>query len=101
MIPRNPSLDVTNKNYRAPELLTQECSQKMDIYALGLILFELYSCSSSLEKEFYFKQLQHNHQLPDKYDMTNPHIAKLILLFTEPDPNKRPTISEFMNDDLL
>ncbi|CAG9321453.1 EIF2AK2_2 [Blepharisma stoltei] len=101
VLPRNRSIDVISIHYRAPELLTQECSQKMDIYALGLILFELFFEGSPLEKEFYFNQLNAHHILPERFESENRNISKIILMLTEPDPIVRPDIFAVMKHDFL
>lgn len=88
--------------YLAPEQSTTEYSNKVDIYPLGIILLELcYKYSTYHELHRCLKLLTTKNQLPEEITKEYPVECKVILWFTQNDPEKRPEASEFLKCDLI
>src|SRR5258708_2190643 len=82
--------------YMAPEQLTgKEVSVQSDIYALGLVMYEMYTGKAPFEEETAAEILHLRQQSsvshPSKliHDM-DPAVERAILQCLEPDPRKRP-----------
>ncbi len=69
----------------APELEANESyNDKVDIYALGLILFEMFNIFRTRHERFMLMSgLSKNHQLPPKFEKNFELEAKLIIWMTE------------------
>ncbi|MCP4901444.1 MAG: serine/threonine protein kinase, partial [bacterium] len=83
--------------YMAPEQLAgKEVSVRSDIYALGLVLYELFSGRKAFEaetlEEIARQRLDSQPQSPSSYmDALDPAIERVILRCLESDPANRPT----------
>lgn len=86
--------------YAAPEQINQNIyDNKVDIYSLGLILFEIfYPFITRMEKIDYQYQLREKNSLPEKFSSILPEIAELIVSMTTQDPECRPDISEVLTE---
>lgn len=68
---------------------------KVDIYALGLILLEVASNIGTLhEKIEYFDRLKTKREIPESCSAFNQIEGELILRLTETSPKRRPTAEE-------
>ena len=84
--------------YLAPEL---ECglnyNEKIDIYALGLILFELlFVISTRHEHDNLFKSLKLHHNFPLEMKVAYKEECRLIEWMTQREPEDRATVFEIM-----
>ena len=72
--------NVGTERYMAPEVITTEYNNKVDIYSCGILLYELFS------GKIYFNSFnwKNNLKLPNK-------LKELILKMVNDDPNKRPS----------
>eukprot|EP01133_Synstelium_polycarpum_P019918 gene19918-23871_t len=79
--------------YASPEQLSGSVySNKVDIYSLGIILFELlYPFNTMFERSETIKHLKEGGKIPDLFMARNPYEAKLIKSMVSPDPEQRPT----------
>ncbi|KAJ5067968.1 eukaryotic translation initiation factor 2-alpha kinase 1-related [Anaeramoeba ignava] len=90
--------------YISPEQLenSQNCSQKSDVYSLGIILFELlYPFTSQEENKKLILKLRKTHKLPSNFIQKYPDISNLILEMTSSNPNSRPEISDILSKNLF
>jgi len=89
---------VLNLRFRlAPEvLLGEEYSNKVDIYAFGVILWELVSRSHYMDKQFYsaIRNAIVAGERPDIPDVCLSGITKLMSSCWAADPSSRPSINE-------
>ncbi|RKP13313.1 kinase-like domain-containing protein, partial [Piptocephalis cylindrospora] len=68
---------------------------RVDIYALGIILMELYHPFSTLmERSVVLTSLREDRVLPDKLLLRWPKVSALILWMTAPDRTLRPTADQ-------
>lgn len=68
---------------------------RVDIYALGIILMELYHPFTTLmERSIVLTSLREDRVLPDKLLLRWPKVAALILWMTAPDRTLRPTADQ-------
>ncbi|GAB1220360.1 hypothetical protein ENUP19_0052G0014 [Entamoeba nuttalli] len=83
--------------YAAPEIVTGNYDNKIDIYSLGIILYEM-CLSPTTRSEFIYNldrlknQRKINGTVENQYQM----YKELILEMTEPNPKDRPTIDEVL-----
>lgn len=102
---KNPKKSHTKNigtvQYAAPEQLeSSEYDQKVDIYSLGLVLFEiLHPMKTLMERKEKMTRLKKNYLFPIEFDSTKEmQLAKqLILKMVEASPNARFNIHEVMN----
>ena len=85
--------------YAAPEQININIyDHKVDIYSLGLILFELfYPFITRMEKTDLQSQLREKHILPNNFCEKIYEISNLIISMTSEDPEKRPEVSKVIN----
>jgi serine/threonine-protein kinase len=82
--------------YMAPEQLTgKEVSVQSDIYALGLVMYEMYTGKAPFEAETAAEILHLREQSKVSHPSTlihdmDPAVERAILQCLEPDPRKRP-----------
>lgn len=90
--------------YLAPELWKgQKCTKKSDIWALGVILYELccqgYPYPATNEEELKKKVIE---QKPDKFpNHVSKEFQEMINKMLKKDQNKRPCIEELIYSDLF
>ena len=86
--------------YVAPELLdgTRSYSSKVDIFSLGIILFELYQpFATSMERAKTIQQLKRKGIVPDSDLKTRlSDVCNLIERLVSVDPNVRPSADEIL-----
>lgn len=99
--PRVNSLRVGNSQYFAPEQsFNSEYDFKVDIFPLGLILFEL--CSrKSIKNEMFFKELRNNQSIPHKMIQKYPIEASIVKWLVKPKPDERPDLTQLLESNLV
>lgn len=82
--------------YAAPEQINQNFyDHKVDIYSLGLILFEIfYPFITRMEKTELQSQLRDKQQLPAKFVENQPKLVDLIIKMSDKNSEVRPEILE-------
>lgn len=90
-------------NYIAPEMLGKKGhSYEVDIWAIGCILYTLLVGKPPFEtaslKETYAKIKNNEYQIPSRI---SAHARHLIQRLLQPDPSKRPTITEVSQFDFF
>jgi serine/threonine protein kinase len=85
------STDYGTYIYCPPES-TSFYTTKSDIYALGMILFELYCLfGSGMERSIVLSKFKDSRYIPDEMLSQYPMVCELILALTNKDPDGRPT----------
>ena len=88
--------------YMAPEQMSSRLyTEKVDIFALGLILFELvYSFDTQMEKVRHFTDARQL-KFPKNFRTRFPQEAELIFAMLQKHPESRPTAQEINNNVML
>src|SRR5262245_2450626 len=95
LVAEDSTAAVGTPSYMAPEQAQGgRLDQRCDIYALGLVLFEMFTGTAAFTGEtpmvVALKQIQSSPANPREIEHTIPdHIAKAVLRCLEKDPNKR------------
>jgi serine/threonine protein kinase len=89
--------------YMAPEQKKGEICPGSDVYALGLILFELLAqFSTTHERQTAMTNLKQAYVLPESFSKKYPIPETLILQMIAKNASDRPSVSELIqNEDLL
>lgn len=80
--------------YISPECLAgAHYDNKVDIYALGIILFEMFAgpFETSMERSKTILALKTSGVFPPQFATKYPQVMKLVSLLLQPDPTRRPT----------
>jgi len=99
----NPEVSAENNGtylYMSPEQLRHyEYSSKVDIFSLGIILYELVvSFETEMERCETLKNL-HKNKFSEKFINEYPIEKNLVAFLIEPVPNKRPTANEILSSN--
>eukprot|EP00736_Rhodelphis_marinus_P011289 Rmarinus@m.12205 len=102
------TVGVGTSFYIAPELLPNETGavqpydNKVDIYSLGVILFEM-SCPfrTYMERSDSLTRLRTTGAFPDGFEESHPLGAQVIRWLVQKDPAARPTALEILHSRLL
>lgn len=85
--------------YMAPELHTPCYNLKVDIFAAGIVLFELYQVfSTEMERHCLITQLHEKRLVPRSFMALHPEVARMVLKLTHSDPEQRPSAYDLLND---
>jgi serine/threonine protein kinase len=85
--------------YMAPELHTNRYDTSVDIFAAGIVLFELFHVFSTEMERFELLTLLHEKRLvTHAFIQAYPLEATLVLKMTHADPAMRPTAFDLLND---
>ena len=91
---------VGKDNYAAPEILKgTEYNNKVDIYSLGCIIYELFTLN-----EYYMDKVIEEKDCKINIDIYNPKYQELIDLLLKKDYHDRPNINEvidFIGDNYI
>jgi translation initiation factor 2-alpha kinase 4 len=83
--------------YMAPELTKKTYDEKVDIFAAGIVLFEMYNCwCTGSERIHSVNRLKTEGHLDEEFVRKHPEIAKLVLAMTNKDPNLRPSAIDIL-----
>jgi len=90
--------DIGTMLYRAPELEESlEYDEKVDIFSLGIILFELWHpFNTGMERVEVLETLRHKHQLPPSFVQKYQFQSRLILNLTDNNPKNRFSASSLL-----
>lgn len=94
---------VGTSTYLSPEQETNKTyNEKVDIFALGLILCEMYSKFSTLhERITTLNDLKYSGKLPAVMLEKYPVECEIIKMMTNKDPTLRPTAQDLLKHPLL
>ena len=104
------SAQVGTYLYLAPEVLhgggDQDDQSKRDLYALGIVLFEMWSHFETLMERIVTLQEVRKGQFPSKFEETQKksgrgNVMQLILWLLQPTPSQRPTALQVLDSELL
>ncbi|NWQ70550.1 E2AK2 kinase, partial [Neopipo cinnamomea] len=84
------------KSYMAPEQFGDRYGKEVDIYALGLIWFEILSAFTNHEKNEVWPSVRKGH-LPGSFTNQFPPKASIIQKMLSKDPFKRPSASQILD----
>ena len=89
--------------YIAPEIeLANQYDEKVDIFSLGIVVFELWnSFNTEMERFITLRDVRESGKLPDVFLKQHPDVAKLISWLLSPDPASRPTAQEALKSSLI
>lgn len=77
-------------------------NEKVDIFALGLILCELYSCFSTYHERIQtLTELKKLSQLPEDISLNYPIEGRIIVSLVSMDPQHRPNAEDLIKSELL
>ncbi|MFC0580814.1 protein kinase domain-containing protein [Micrococcoides hystricis] len=87
--------------YVSPELVTgEQADERSDIYAVGIMLFEMLTGRQPFTGESIQVAYKHAHErVPDPREFDpelSPSLAQLVLDCTEPDPERRPANAQVL-----
>ncbi|PRP82937.1 eukaryotic translation initiation factor 2-alpha kinase 4 isoform 1 [Planoprotostelium fungivorum] len=89
--------------YTSPEQESRrEYDQKVDVYSLGIIFFEMcYSFSTGMERVLTLNALRNTLTFPRNFEKNHTHEAEVIKLLLATEPTERPTAHQFLNSGHL
>ncbi|GAM17325.1 hypothetical protein SAMD00019534_005000 [Acytostelium subglobosum LB1] len=90
--------------YCCPEILknTKQYGVKVDIYSLGIILFEMcHSFQTQMERSKILHELRNEIKFPPGFEALKPDQSQLIRRMVSHNPNNRPTTKELLESELL
>jgi len=89
--------DVGTSHYRAPEIDSEEYDNRVDIYSLGMIFFEmLYKMDTHMERHQVLQALQKS-VFPPGFEDSHPVEAQLISRMLAPNPDDRVSMSYLLS----
>ncbi|XP_061221844.1 interferon-induced, double-stranded RNA-activated protein kinase isoform X8 [Neopsephotus bourkii] len=91
----NLTENTGTKSYMAPEQLGDRYGTEVDIYALGLIWFEILSAFSGHEKEKLWSEVRDG-ELPESFTNRFPTEAPIIKKMLSRDPSRRYSASQIL-----
>lgn len=97
--------NIGTASYVAPEvMLGADYTSKVDLYSLGIILFEMcYHSIVGMERAAVLKELRNpKPRLPEDFDMEKRgHLAEIILSLLNHNPEERPSSSSLLESGKL
>lgn len=96
--PLERTTDIGTLLYSAPEMVSQKTiyDEKVDMYALGIILFELFSkFSTEMERVQLINDLKSG-SFPSDFEKEWPQVSRLIKVLLHISPGKRPSAHQLL-----
>jgi len=94
----NNTADVGTYLYSSPENKTSSYSTKVDMYSLGIILFELWHpFDTFMERCVLIENLRSKCALPKGFVDKYPEQTEYIMQLVDHNPSRRPSADEFLN----
>ncbi|RCH95994.1 Eukaryotic translation initiation factor 2-alpha kinase, partial [Rhizopus stolonifer] len=99
---RTRTIGVGTRTYASPEqLAAQNYDEKVDIYSLGIILFELFQpFSTGMERAEALDKLKRG-VFPEGFLDLYPKVTALILWMMDMDPSHRPSAHQLLQFELF
>ncbi|KAI8099166.1 kinase-like domain-containing protein, partial [Halteromyces radiatus] len=101
---RAHTIGIGTRTYASPEQLCysgRPYDEKVDIYSLGIIFFELYQPFTTwMERADAISNLK-NAMLPDGFVEKYPKESALILWMMDHNPERRPSVKQLLNYELF
>ncbi|KAI7890225.1 kinase-like domain-containing protein, partial [Mucor mucedo] len=101
---RTRTVGVGTRTYASPEQLAvpvQPYDEKVDIYSLGIILFELFQpFATGMERADSIEKLKHG-VFPDGFLELYPKVSALIIWMMDEKPHHRPTAQQLLEFELF
>eukprot|EP00045_Choanoeca_perplexa_P018495 m.292981 g.292981 ORF g.292981 m.292981 type:complete len:615 (-) comp17868_c0_seq1:55-1899(-) len=96
------SSGIGTATYAAPEQLQgHDYGNKCDIYAMGIILFELFCLfSTDMERHESIHLLKQQQQVPPSFVQPYPFVSMFCLHMTAHDPCLRPSLPDLLHGEL-
>ncbi|XP_032537629.1 interferon-induced, double-stranded RNA-activated protein kinase isoform X1 [Chiroxiphia lanceolata] len=88
--------NIGTKSYMAPEQFGDRYGKEVDIYALGLIWFEILSALTNHEKNEVWPSVREGH-FPESFTNQFPPKASIIKKMLSTDPFKRPSATRILD----
>jgi membrane-associated tyrosine/threonine-specific cdc2-inhibitory kinase len=85
-----------DKYYMAPETLEGQYDKPADVFSLGLLILELATDVELPSQGASWQNLRHGDFSELSFEDISSALNQLIKDMTDPDPSKRPTISEVL-----
>lgn len=96
------SVIYTTANYAAPEIYTKNYSFPVDIYSLGLVIFQIFGFFESPDKFFNDLFAYHtSHMFPEDIKKQFPFMENIIKRMISKNPQERPTAVDLKTNDEL
>jgi len=90
--------------YIAPEIerASKYIDEKVDIFSLGIVVFELWSSfSTEMERFVTLKELRESSKLPETFLQEHQEVSQLVVWLLNADPKARPTALEALRSELV
>jgi len=87
--------------YQSPEQIKElSYNEKVDIYAMGLILYEMCGCfKTGMERRMNIEKLRNEQIIDEKIQIKYEIESDLILWMTRTKPSDRPSAQEILNSE--
>ncbi|ORX48879.1 kinase-like protein [Hesseltinella vesiculosa] len=103
--PRAHTIGIGTQTYASPEQLRysgKPYDEKVDVYSLGIIFFELYQpFTTSMERADAIRNLKQFTMLPDAFVERHPKESAIILWMMDHEPERRPTVQQLLDYGLF
>ena len=87
-----PEIELANKFY----------DEKVDIFSLGIVVFELWnSFDTEMERFVTLKELREKSKLPEHFAKAHPEVGQFVAWLLNADPAARPTALEALRSELV
>ena len=90
--------------YIAPEIerASKFYDEKVDIFSLGIVVFELWSSfSTEMERFVTLKEVREKSKLPEWFSKAHPEVGQFVGWLLNADPSARPTAQEALRSELV
>ncbi|KAI8072412.1 kinase-like domain-containing protein [Gongronella butleri] len=102
---RAHTIGIGTRTYASPEQLEfsgKSYDEKVDVYSLGIIFFELFQpFSTSMERADAIAKLKNLAMLPDAFVERYPKESALILWMMDQQPERRPSVKQLLDYELF